>query len=126
MLRLFRVRAGCLATALFLATGTAGTSLDLLLHDDAAHHGDPCAPPVLVSHDAASHRITTTTDNRDADADAHCVVCHLARAVRLRADGASLTVRTDDGCRLRVPPSIGVAFAPDLANLQLRSPPQVA
>lgn len=125
MLRLFRVRAWCLATAVFLATGTAGASLDLLLHGDAAHHGDPCAPPGIVVHDADAHSFTNPHTDRETDPGAHCVVCHLARAIRLGAESASLTARADSGSALGLPPSIGLALAPALANLQLRSPPRV-
>jgi hypothetical protein len=126
MLRLFRVRAWCLATALFLMFGTAGTSLDLLLHGDTAHPGDPCAPPVVVAHDADAHRFTNAPEDRAEDTGTHCVVCHLARALRLRAEPASLGNRADDGRALLLSPSIGVALAPAVANLQLRSPPHVA
>jgi hypothetical protein len=126
MLRLFRVRASCLATALFLVFGTAGSSLDLLLHGAAAHHTDPCAAPVAVAHDAAAHRITNAAADPEDDVGSHCVACHFARAVRLRAEGASLAARADDGRTLRVPCSIGVALAPSVANLQPRSPPHVA
>ncbi len=125
MLRLFRVRAWCLATAVFLATGTAGTSLDLLLHGDAAHHGDPCAAPVVVIHDAAAHSFTNPQADREDSSGAHCVVCHLARAIRLGVEPASLTARADRGSKLRVPASVGLALAPALANLKLRSPPRV-
>ena len=125
MLRFFRVRAWCLATAVFLATGTAGASLDLLLHGEAAHHGDPCASPVIVAHDAAAHSVTNPQDDRDDDRGTHCVVCHLARALRLGAATESLTARADDGSRLAVPASIELVLAPALANLQLRSPPRV-
>jgi hypothetical protein len=126
MLRLFRVRAWCLATAVFLVLGTAGSSLDLLLHGDAAHHGDPCAAPVVVAHDAAAHRVTNAVEEPAGDAGTHCVVCHLARALRLGAAGNSLGARIDDGRAVRVPSAIGVALAPALSNLQLRSPPHVA
>jgi hypothetical protein len=126
MLRLFRVRAWCLATALFLVTGTAGTSLDLLLHGDASHHGDPCASPVIVAHDAAAHSFTNPQGDRADGPGNHCVVCHLARAVRLGGASTSLAARTDDRRNFRVPTSIGIALAPALANLQLRSPPTVA
>jgi hypothetical protein len=125
MLRLFRVRAWCLATALFLVTGTAGASLDLLLHGDASHHGDPCGPPVIVAHDAAAHSFTNPQTDREDGNGTHCVVCHLARAVRLGGEPTSLATRADDGSKLRVPSSIGIVRAPDLANLQLRSPPFV-
>ena len=54
-----------LATALFLATGTAGASLDLLLHGDAVHHDDPCAPTVIVAHDADAHRFSNPQDDTD-------------------------------------------------------------
>jgi cytochrome c553 len=126
VLRFFRVRAWCLATALFLAVGTAGSSLDFLLHGDAAHHADPCVAPVTVAHDESAHRITAEPGERADDAATHCVACHLARALRLRSDPPSLAERPDDARTLRVPPSIGVALAPPLANLQPRSPPRVA
>lgn len=126
MLRFFRVRAWCLATALFLATGTAGTSLDLLLHGDASHHGDPCGTPVIVAHDAAAHSFTNPQTDPEDGTGSHCVVCHLARALRLGGEPASLATRVDDGSRFRVPSSIGIALTPALANLQLRSPPLVA
>src|SRR5918999_2434891 len=104
MLRFFRVRAWCLATVLFLVTGTAGTSLDLLLHGDASH-SDPCAPPVIVAHDAAAHSFTSPPDDRADAPGAHCVACHLARALRLRSEPVSLAAHVDDGSKLRVPPS---------------------
>lgn len=123
MLRLFRVRAWCLATALFLAMGTAGTSLDVLLHGGAAHHNDPCAAETIAAHDEAAHRIAGPP-NQDADgAGSHCVACHLARALRLRTEPASLSTLPDDGRTLGVPSSIGIALAPVLANAQPRSPP---
>lgn len=126
MLRLFRVRSWCLATAAFLVLGTAGASLDLLLHGDAAHHGDPCSAPVIVPHDAAAHRVVNAVEEHSEDAATHCVVCHFARALRLGAEENSLGGRIDDGLTVRVPPSVGLALAPALANLQLRSPPHVA
>jgi hypothetical protein len=126
MLRIFRVRAWCLATALSIATGTAGTSLDLLLHDDTAHHADPCigAPPAV--HHAASHVITARDADPADEANAHCVACHLARATRLRAETDTFAARPEDASKLRGPTSIGVALAPPLANLQPRSPPRAA
>jgi hypothetical protein len=125
MLRLFRVRAWCLATAVFLVLGTGGSSLEFLLHGDAAHHDDPCAP-VIVVHDADAHRVTNAGEDRAADAGTHCVVCHLARALRLDAAQNSLGGRIDDRRLVRVPPAVDLALAPALANLQLRSPPPVA
>jgi hypothetical protein len=126
MLRLFRVRAWCLATAMFLTLGTAGASLDLLLHGDAAHHSDPCATPVIAAHDVSAHRITTPADDLTDEAGAHCVACHLARTPRLRTESASFVSRGDDGRTFRVPTSIGVARGPALESLQPRSPPRVA
>jgi hypothetical protein len=126
MLRLFRVRACCLATAVFLVLGTAGSSFDLLLHRDVAHHSDPCATPVPVPHDAAAHRITDGVAQRTDETGTHCLACHFARALRLGAEHPSLAARLDDGRALCVPPTIGHALAPALANLQLRSPPRVA
>ena len=103
MLRLFRVRAWCLATALFLATGTAGASFELLLHSDAAHHADPCAAPVLVAHDAAAHRVTVPPDDRADEPGTHCLTCHLARALRLRSESSSFAAHDDDARVIRVP-----------------------
>ena len=126
MLRLFRVRAWCLATAVFLVFGTAGSSLDLLLHGNAAHHDDPCATVVIVVHDEGAHRVTDGVDTRTDDAGTHCFVCHFARALRLGVQQNALAGRADNGRAVRVPTSIGLALAPALANLQLRSPPPVA
>ena len=125
MLRLFRVRAWCLATALFLAMGTAGTSLELLLHADTAHHVDPCADAILA-HQESAHRIAAPDDDAGQGGPAHCVACHLARAFRLRSEGASLAARPDTGRAVRVPPSIGIALSPALSNLPPRSPPHAA
>jgi hypothetical protein len=125
MLRFFRVRAWCLATSLVLAVGTAGASLDVLLHGDAAHHADPCAPTLNAAHDEAAHRITATREGRADGADTHCVACHLARTPRLRSDPHALTRRPDDARTLLVPASIGVALPAVLSNLQPRSPPRV-
>ena len=126
MLRLFRVRVWCLATAVFLVLGTAGSSLDLLLHGDAAHHDDPCAALLIVAHDSAAHRVTNAAEEPAGESGTHCVVCHVARAVRLGVEQNSLAGRIDDGRAVRVPPSVDLALAPALANLQLRSPPRFA
>jgi hypothetical protein len=126
MLRFFRVRAWCLAIAAFLALGTAGTSLEVLLHGEAAHHTDPCAAPVIVGHDVSAHQITATPDSAADESAAHCVACHLARTLRLRAESASLISRGDDGRTFRVPTCIGAARAAALEHLQPRSPPRVA
>jgi hypothetical protein len=122
MLRLFRVRACCLVTALALAAGTAGASLDLLLHADAAH-ADACVP-MNVGHDASAHRIQAAGSS-DTHAT-HCVACHWARSLRLRAESAAPAHRPDESGPRRVAQTIGVVSAPALAHLPPRSPPQFA
>jgi len=125
MLRFFRVRALCLATAVFLVVGTAGGSLELVLHGDAAHHGDPCVR-IVVQHDESAHRFTASTGDRSPDTATHCVACHLARTPRLGTVAAAFAPRLDEPQLLRAVTFTGPTLAPALAHRHPRSPPRVA
>ena len=78
MLRLFRVRLWCVATALAIALGTAGAPLQMLLHGGDAHDLG-CALLVEPPHDASAHRLQSAAAP-DATRDVHCVACHWARS----------------------------------------------
>lgn len=123
MLRLFRVRACCLATAVLLAVGTTTAAFEELLHAGEAHDA-ACAPALLADHDASSHRVQTPDDTNDGAG--HCVACHLARAPRLGTQSASLVGHVDNAAIPRPAPTIGSARAAALAGLPPRSPPPLS
>ena len=120
MLRLFRVRAWCFATALFLATGTVSASLEGLLHADA-DHDIACAPASDAAHDATAHRVRSAGD-ADASA-AHCLACHWARSFRTHGGSAQPPIRlasTDGHFTVHV---VLLLPAPSLAHRSPRAPP---
>jgi hypothetical protein len=124
MLRRLRVRAWCLTTAVLLAVGTASASFDALLHGGDVH--DPaCAPAFTAPHDATAHGFQSVPRD-EAEDGIHCVACHLARSLRLRAEAATPAARPDEPRTLHATWTIGATRAPALDNLHPRSPPRVA
>jgi hypothetical protein len=120
MLRVFRLRAWCLATVLCVAASTLGTSLEVLLHADSAH-ADACVAPVQA-HDASTHRFTAPDDS---GSDSHCLACHSARSLRLHVEPAALAARSDDMRLLSTAPVDGFVPAPARSLLPSRSPPRL-
>jgi hypothetical protein len=125
MLRVFRVRAWCLATALVLALGTATASFEALLHVDGAHD-DACAPTVAGPHDESAHRIRSASA-ADHDGQAtHCLACHWARSFRLFTASLPAAPKVDERGTPRLASHPAPIVAPTLANLAPRSPPASA
>jgi hypothetical protein len=125
MLRVFRIRAWCLVTALCLTVGTASASLEVLLHGDRAHD-DACAPVMAGPHDASAHHFQdSSSDDRDPNGT-HCLACHWARSFRIfTASTPAAPNLQQDGA-----PCVAVhaapLVAPVLAHLAPRSPPASA
>jgi len=123
MLRLFRVRAACLATTVLLAVGTVGASLESLSHVDAAH-ADACLT-VSAAHDASAHRIGAGSDPHEGGTP-HCLACHWARSLRFGVEAIADAGRPDDSFTLTAARTARCAPAPVRSNLQPRSPPRDA
>ena len=120
MLRLLRVRAWCLATALSLAAGTAGASFEALLHGGDVH--DPCCPPV-VRHDETAHRYRAADAPVQAPDGHHCLACHWARWFRLDGVATAVAARLDDAGAHAPLQTIGRILPAAPTGLPARSPP---
>lgn len=123
MLRLFRVRACCLVTALFLAAGTTVASFDELLHAGASHDAGCNSADVL--HDAANHHVQATPGSA-SHAPLHCVACHWARAPHLRGQAGLTAARADEFGFQPLIRSIGIALPAQISGISGRSPPRLA
>lgn len=122
MMRLFRVRACCLVTALVLAVGTAGASMAALLHEGGSH--DPgCAPRADAPHHAGAHPfLGPSADAPDANAE-HCVACHWARAFRLGTHSEPVAAPVPAAGAPQAPANADEWPAPALASVPARAPP---
>jgi len=124
MLRLFRARVWCLATALALTLGTTTASFEALLHVDGAHD-DACAATFAGPHDASAHRIRAASPDHDGAAT-HCLACHWARSFRFFTASVPAPPNVDEPGTPRLASNFAPTVAPALANLAPRSPPAVA
>lgn len=122
MLRRFRARACCLATALVLAMGTTAAVFQELLHAGASHDA-ACAPALDVAHNPASHQIGPAA--AEASADAHCVACHFARSSRAGSQSISVAAHVHEQAAVRPIAAIGSARAAALDSLPPRAPPRL-
>jgi hypothetical protein len=122
MLRLFRIRGWCLATAFCLLAGSAGAPVEALLHSDEGHR-DACVAAIEAPHDASAHRIRSGTAVPSESAPAHCAVCHWARVCRTGPGTQALVVGLDPAGRLAPFRDVRFGPAPALVHLASRAPP---
>lgn len=122
MLRLFRVRAWCLITAVLLAVGTTTAAFDEFLHAGTPSHDAGCAPLLEIPHDASNHRVGAEPE--DVHATGHCVACHWARSPRLGAQSLTIATAADEALADQPIRTIGAVRPAAISGLPARSPPR--
>ena len=119
MLCWFRVHATRIAIAAIIGLTSVGLSA-VSSHADDCHDAGSLA--MAVEHDADAHVFTAPRTASDA-LPLHCLVCHLIRSFRLRAEARIVSAPAADAgtaihVQLFAPPASATA-----AQLPARSPP---
>ena len=118
MLYWFRIHAARIALTAIIALSSVGLSA-VSPHVDDCH--DAGCMAMVVGHDAAAHVFVAPLAT--AAPPLHCLVCHLVRSFRLRAEGRIVsTPAADAGTAVHIQPFTPPASAP-AAQLPARSPP---
>lgn len=119
MLTWFRFHASRIAATAIVSLTTVGGSA-LTPHQDDCH--DAACRAMAVEHNAAAHRMAASPTGTDAHPQ-HCLVCHLVRSFRPRAEAKILsTPAAEAGTAVHVELFTAAASAP-AAQPPLRSPP---
>ncbi len=118
MLSWFRIHAARIAATAIIALSSVGLSA-VSPHVDDCH--DAGCMAMVVDHDAAAHVFSAPP--APGAAPLHCLVCHLVRSFRLRAEArVASTPAADGGTAVHVQLFTPPVSAP-AAQLPARSPP---
>jgi hypothetical protein len=119
MLAWFRAHASRIATAAILSLVALGVSAATPHVDDC--HDSGCMT-IGVEHDADAHRFTAPPTDTDTH-QLHCLVCHVLRSFRSRAEARVwFTAASDAGAVVHFD-SFAASVAAPAAQPPLRAPP---
>ena len=119
MLYWFRVHASRIAVTAIISLGALGVSV-VSPHVDDCH--DAGCRAVAVDHDASAHAFGAPPTATDAP-PLHCLVCHLARSFRPRAEARIMSAPAADAGTAAPIELFTAAVSAPAAQPPLRSPP---